>query len=274
MAEFWQTITALVDSGISAVTNLFNGLPEPIKAVLSGIWDTMKTVFSWSPLGLITNNFSEIMTFLTGLPATFSSLGEMTMDGLINGITSKIATLKETMYGMGSEVINSFKDMLGIASPSKVFAVMGDQTMQGLTVGLNRSQQSPINEVSKLGKQMAGTAFVLGISALPAAAMPDAARLIKSGELPAKTIQRHADGQLAPNATPAVDRLNAGTAFRHRQLQPPQAVHIDAGIHAPITIYATANMDPQDIARLVAIELDKRQRTQQARLRTSLKDLN
>ncbi|MDV5392290.1 phage tail tape measure protein [Shewanella xiamenensis] len=173
MAGFWQTITSLVDSGVIAVTNLFNGLPESVKAVLSEIWGAMKTVFSWSPIGLIVNNFDDIVSFFTGLPAKFSSLGEMTMDGLVKGITGKLDEVKETITNAASDAIGWFKDVLGIASPSKVFAVMGDQTMQGLTVGLNRSQQDPLNEVNKLSKQMAGTAFVLGISALPAAAMPN-----------------------------------------------------------------------------------------------------
>lgn len=351
MTGFWQTITSLVDSGVIAVTNLFNGLPEPIKAVLSGIWETMKTVFSWSPLGLIVSNFSEIMSFFTGLPAKFSSLGEMTMDGLVKGITGKLTEVKETITNAASNAIGWFKDVLGIASPSKVFAVMGDQTMDGLTVGLNRSQQAPLNEVSKLGKQMAGTAFVLGISALPTAAtpndvtnlpspapifqnreiieqlspaklsqpedivrqvreeylgtslqaipdqtrtirdeyqsadysVPDAIRLVKEGDLPARKAKSddltHNGSDLAHNSNGlthgvAPDRLSAGSAFAQRQAPQPQTVHIDAGIHAPITIYATPNMDAQDVARLVAIELEKRDRAQQARLRSSLKDLN
>ncbi|SUJ13474.1 hypothetical protein [Shewanella morhuae] len=307
MVGFWQTITSLVDSGIIAVTNLFNGLPEPIKAVLSGIWETMKTVFSWSPLGLIVNNFSEVITFFTGLPAKFSSLGEMTMDGLVKGITGKLTEVKETITNAASNAIGWFKDVLGIASPSKVFAVMGDQTMQGLTVGISRTQQKPLAEVNKLSKQMAGTAFVLGISALPAAAMPnlqaipdqtrtirdeyqgadysvpDAIRLVKEGELPARKTKSddlthngsdlaHNSNGLTHNAAP--DRLSAGSAFAQRQAPQSQTVHIDAGIHAPITIHATANMDAQDVARLVAIELEKRDRAQQARLRSSLKDLN
>ena len=293
MAGFWQSITSLTGEGIAAVKNYFNGLPEPIKAVLSGIWETMKTVFSWSPLGLIVNNFSEIMSFFTGLPAKFSSLGEMTMDGLVKGITGKLTEVKETITNAASNAIGWFKDVLGIASPSKAFAVMGDQTMQGLTVGISRTQQEPLAEVNKLSKQLAGTAFVLGISALPAAAMPnlqaipdqtrtirdeyqgadysvpDAIRLVKEGELPARKAK---SGDLTHNAAP--DRLSAGSAFAQRQVPQPQTVHIDAGIHAPITIYATPNMDAQDVARLVAIELEKRDRAQQARLRSSLKDLN
>lgn len=291
MSDFWLTIKSLAGEGIEAVKSYFNGLPEPLKAVLSGIWETMKTVFSWSPIGLIVNNFDNIVSYLTGLPAKFSSLGEMTMDGLINGITSKIAALKETMFGMGRDVISSFKEILGIASPSKVFAVMGDQTMQGLTVGINRSQQAPLNEVGKLGKQMAGAAFVLGVTALPAAAItdqtriirdeyqsadysvPDAIRLVKEGELPArkpKSDDLSPDDNSLTHST-APDRLGA---FAQRQAPQPQTVHIDAGIHAPITVYATANMNAQDVAQLIAIELEKRERAQQARLRSSLKDLN
>ncbi|MEJ6522105.1 phage tail tape measure protein [Shewanella bicestrii] len=339
MAGFWQSITSLTGEGIAAIKGYFNSLPEPIKAVLSGIWDTMKTVFSWSPIGLIVNNFDDIVSFFTGLPAKFSSLGEMTMDGLVKGITGKLTEVKESITNAASSAIGWFKDVLGIASPSKVFAVMGDQTMQGLTVGLNRSQQDPLNEVNKLSKQMAGTAFVLGISAIPAAAMPndvanqpapiiqnreiveqlspaklsqpedivrqvreqylgtslqvipdqtrtirdeyqgadysvpDAIRLVKEGELPARKPKSDDlspdDNGLTHSAAP--DRL--GT-FAQRQAPQPQTVHIDAGIHAPITVYATANMNAQDVAQLIAIELEKRERAQQARLRSSLKDLN
>ena len=113
--------------------------------------------------------------------------------------------------------------------------------------------------------------------------VPDAIRLIKEGELPARKAKsddlthngsdlKHSDNGLTHNAAP--DRLSAGSAFAQRQAPQPQAVHIDAGIHAPITIHATANMDAQDVARLVGAELDKRARAQQARLRSSLKDLN
>lgn len=345
MAGFWQSITSLTGEGIAAIKGYFNGLPEPIKAVLSGIWDTMKTVFSWSPIGVIVNNFDDIVSFFTGLPAKFSSLGEMTMDGLVKGITGKLAEVKETITNAASDAIGWFKDVLGIASPSKVFAVMGDQTMQGLTVGINRSQQEPLSEINKLSKQMAGTAFVLSISALPAAAMPndvanqpspapivqnreiveqlspaklsqpedivrqvreqylgtslqaipdqtrtirdeyqgaeylpnssvpDAIRLVKEGELPAR---KPKDDDLSPDDyslthSTATDRLGA---FAQRQAPQPQTIHIDAGIHAPITVYATANMNAQDVAQLIAIELEKRERAQQARLRSSLKDLN
>lgn len=293
---FWQGLQEGLAPVAEALGPAFTALGSaliPLKPIWDGIASVLGTVWKWvtellTPINTTAAELdnatgagkrfglwlADIINFFPQVIGNFMSFGANIMDGVINGVVSKVGALKEAIFGAANGAIDSFKDMLGIASPSKVFAVMGDQTMQGLTVGISRTQQEPLAEVNKLSKQMAGTAFVLGISALPAAAMPDATRLIKSGELPARTIQRHVDDGLAPNAASAVDRLSAGSAFAQRQAAQPQTVHIDAGIHAPITIYATPNMDAQDVARLVAIELEKRDRAQQARLRSSLKDLN
>lgn len=108
---------------------------------------------------------------------------------------------------------------------------------------------------------------------LPNSSVPDAIRLVKEGELPARKPKSDDllpdDNGLTHSTTP--DRLGV---FAQRQAPQQQTVHIDAGIHAPITVYATAGMDAQDVAQLIAIELEKRERAQQARLRSSLKDLN
>lgn len=293
---FWQGLQeglAPVAEALGPAFVAFGSALAPLKPIWDGIASVLGTVWKWVTELLTPINatavelenatgagkrfglwLADIINFFPQVIGNFMSFGANIMDGVINGVVSKVGALKEAIFGAANGAIDSFKDMLGIASPSKVFAVMGDQTMQGLTVGISRTQQEPLAEVNKLSKQMAGTAFVLGISALPAAAMPDATRLIKGGELPARTIQRDVDDGLAPNAASAVDRLSAGSAFAQRQAAQPQTVHIDAGIHAPITIHATANMDAQDVARLVAIELEKRDRAQQARLRSSLKDLN
>ncbi|MCS6192176.1 phage tail tape measure protein [Shewanella baltica] len=293
---FWQGLQeglAPVAEALGPAFVAFGSALAPLKPIWDGIASVLGTVWKWvtellTPINATAAELdnatgagkrfglwlADIINFFPQVIGNFMSFGANIMDGVINGVVSKVGALKEAIFGAANGAIDSFKDMLGIASPSKVFAVMGDQTMQGLTVGISRTQQEPLAEVNKLSKQMAGTAFVLGISALPAAAMPDATRLIKGGELPARTIQRDVDDGLAPNAASVVDRLSTGSAFAQRQASQPQTVHIDAGIHAPITIYATPNMDAQDVARLVAIELEKRDRAQQARLRSSLKDLN
>lgn len=407
---FWQGLQEGLAPVAEALGPAFTALGSalmPLKPIWDGIASVLGTVWKWvtdllTPINATAAELdnatgagkrfglwlADIINFFPQVIGNFMSFGANIMDGVINGVVSKVGALKEAIFGAANGAIDSFKDMLGIASPSKVFAVMGDQTMQGLTVGISRTQQEPLAEVNKLSKQLAGTAFVLGISALPAAAMPndvtnlmspvpnanreiieqlspaklsqpedivrqvrdehsaavlsavpsanreiieqlspaklsqpedivrqvreeylgtslqaipdqtrtirdeyqgadysvpDAIRLVKEGELPARKAKSddltHNGSDLALNSnglthSAAPDRLSAGSAFAQRQAPQPQTVHIDAGIHAPITIYATPNMDAQDVARLVAIELEKRDRAQQARLRSSLKDLN
>ncbi|MFV0595466.1 phage tail tape measure protein [Shewanella sp.] len=310
---FWQGLQeglAPVAEALSPAFVAFGSALAPLKPIWDGIASAMGTVWKWvtdlltpinstaAELDNATNAgkrfglwLADLINIIPRLAGDFVGFGANLMEGFSKGIMSMGHLIKESLGSTISEGVDYFKNLLGIASPSKVFAVMGDQTMQGLTVGINRSQQAPLNEVGKLGKQMAGAAFVLGVTALPAAAItdqtriirdeyqsadysvPDAIRLVKEGELPARKPKSDNlspdDNGLTHSAAP--DRL--GT-FAQRQAPQPQTVHIDAGIHAPITVYATANMNAQDVAQLIAIELEKRERAQQARLRSSLKDLN
>ncbi len=265
MGGFWETIKGYANAGFNVLKTIFGWTPlgmvvnnfGAISSWMGGFWETikgyanagfnvLKTIFGWTPLGLITNNFNGIVAFFTGLPAKFMSLGEMTMDGLVKGITNKLASVKEAIYGAGSGAISWFKETLGIASPSKVFATMGDQTMQGLNVGINRSQGEPLKQVRKVGKAMAGTAMVVGATSMPAAAKP---AFVSGSQLKQPT--------------------NVQTAAK-RQSQP---VHIDASINAPITIYASPGMDTQEIARQVALQMEAYQRQQQAKLRSKFGDI-
>lgn len=310
---FWQGLQeglAPVAEALSPAFVAFGSALAPLKPIWDGIASAMGTVWKWATdlltpinstaaeLDNATNAgkrfglwLADLINIIPRLAGDFVGWGANLMEGFSKGIMSMGHLIKESLGSTISEGVDYFKNLLGIASPSKVFAVMGDQTMQGLTVGINRSQQAPLNEVGKLGKQMAGAAFVLGVTALPAAAItdqtriirdeyqsadysvPDAIRLVKEGELPArkpKSDDLSPDDNSLTHST-APDRLGA---FAQRQAPQPQTVHIDAGIHAPITVYATANMNAQDVAQLIAIELEKRERAQQARLRSSLKDLN
>ena len=245
-------ITALVTAGYFLIKNWdtvkawMSSFWESIKGYASSAWDVLKTIFGWTPLGLIANNFNGIVQFFTGLPAKFMSLGEMTMDGLIKGITGKLTQVKESITGAASSAIGWFKETLGIASPSKVFATMGDQTMQGLNVGINRSQGAPLKQVKKVGKAMAGTAMIVGATSLPAAAKPN----FVSGS-----------------------QLNQSGIAQASANKSGQTIHIDASINAPITIHATPGMDTQEIARQVAIQLEQHQRQQEAKLKASLRDI-
>lgn len=279
-ADLWQDAGNLCQAGIAFIKELFSGIANFIGNILGGIWDTMKTVFGWTPLGLIVNNWDQISAYFSGLPARFTEFGSNLMSGLVEGITGKLSAVKDAVTGAASSAIGWFKDVLGIKSPSTVFAAAGDDTMAGLTLGIQRSQSEPLNQVGQLSKQLTAASFVLGISALPAGATPISDAELKATRLNAipyetRTIrEQFAPGALA-NQQQAIKPANSpfAAAADKQQTKAPQTIHVDASISAPIAIYAQPGMDANAIAQQVAQELDKRERAQKARLRSALRDL-
>ena len=69
------------------------------------------------------------------LPSAVVSIGENLVKGLWNGIEDKVDWVCEKIKGMGKSIEKAIKKVFGIASPSKVFAEIGDYLAQGLGVG-------------------------------------------------------------------------------------------------------------------------------------------
>ena len=59
--------------------------------------------------------------------------------GLIDGISDMISNVKETISGVAETVSSKFKELLGIASPSKVFSQYGKFIDEGLSRGMQKN---------------------------------------------------------------------------------------------------------------------------------------
>lgn len=68
-----------------------------------------------------------------------AGLGRDLIAGLVSGITGAVGSVVEAVTGAVGSAITAAKDVLGIASPSKVFAEIGDQTAEGYAQGVDRS---------------------------------------------------------------------------------------------------------------------------------------
>lgn len=222
---------------------------QPIAAFFADIWSRLRTicaggmgnitalVINWSPLGVFYQAFAGVMSwFGIELPAKFTQFGANILRGLVNGITGSMGAVKDAISNAGSSTIAWFKEKLGIHSPSRVFAQLGDYTMQGLAVGLDRSEGAPIAKVSGLAQRLTqlGTGIAIGTAAaLPASAFDTRAPLSQGGFGAGMTIQ---------------------------------------GDKIEITIQAQAGSDPQAIARAVYAAMEQRDREKAARIRSSLRD--
>lgn len=129
----------------------------PISAFFVGIWTTIKTAFNggirgisaliinWSPIGLFYSAFAGVLRwFGIDLPAKFTGFGAMILEGLKNGILSKVNAVKDAITGAVSGVIDKARGILGIHSPSRVFMGIGGYTMQGMANGIANANNLPV----------------------------------------------------------------------------------------------------------------------------------
>lgn len=230
-------------SGVSAVIEFFGGLWQQIKdAFAGGISGISALIINWSPVGLFYQAFAGVMSYFgVDLPGKFTEFGGMLMNGMVQGIRNGLGAVRDAITGAGDQAIGWFKDKLGIRSPSRVFAALGDDTMAGLEQGLERSKPGPLASIIEAGKAIAGAATVsLGVAGTPAVA------------------------DIAPLTGITVDSrppLQAAAA--------PVTVQGDT-IHIQIT--AAPGTDTRELERMVNRVLEERERNKAARIRSSLYD--
>ena len=130
-----ELYSKMLDAGKKAIENLISGISHKIedaKTKAGEVITTVKGVFE----GL---NLFDI--------------GKNLIQGFVNGVSTMIETAKNTVAGIGNSVITKMKDVLGINSPSKVFAEIGDFLMQGLVVGVETGQQIVNDAMNLMGLQ-------------------------------------------------------------------------------------------------------------------------
>jgi phage-related protein len=79
---------------------------------------------------------SRALTAISRLPALFASIGISMMQGLFNGIVSRGESIISYLQGLARRAASTFANILGIASPSKVFEEFGRNIVEGLVEGL------------------------------------------------------------------------------------------------------------------------------------------
>ena len=125
---------------LSNVVNFFTQLPGRVASFLSSV---ISRVASW--VGQMASNAanaasrfgSSLINGLASLPGRVVSIGSNIIQGLVNGITGAAGMVIDAIGGVVNDAIGWAKGLLGIASPSKVFAEIGDFTMQGMEEGIN-----------------------------------------------------------------------------------------------------------------------------------------
>lgn len=113
---------------VTLATGIINAIPELV-AMLPEIIDTIKDSFAQQDWGQI---------------------GKDIIDGLINGLKSMLSSLWDTVKDVAKSIGDTFKEILGIHSPSKLFMQFGIYTDKGYAIGIEKGKKQIYKELSNL----------------------------------------------------------------------------------------------------------------------------
>jgi hypothetical protein len=116
----------------------FRGMWEDLKAAFGdGIGAVTKLLLDWSPFGAI---YRVIVSALESLgievPEVMQTLGGWIVDGLAGGITDGFSVARQAIADLANSLMDWFKGVLGINSPSRVFAGFGVNIVEGIINGI------------------------------------------------------------------------------------------------------------------------------------------
>lgn len=201
-----------------------------LAAAVGGWWDSVR------------GGAAALWQDLVGLKDRFATMGGDLMDGLKNGIVSRLPNVREAIGGVADSVGSWFKEKLGIASPSRVMMQYGAWVSEGAAIGIEGGSPA-------IRKAAAGMVAAASIG-LPAMA--------------------------AGGPVPSIVQPSALTIDSRPPLSAPAPARspiAGGGNTYHITVNVAPGADGRAIAAAIGAELDRRDRAASARGRSSLYDL-
>lgn len=137
---------------------------------IMGAFRFIRGAMNWRPVETLRGAWSTVSGFFTGMATRFNGFGRMIMQGLVAGVRAMLGEVAGAVVGVANGAVARFKGVLGIRSPSRVFAALGGWTMAGLSQGLGLGGRDAVRQAGMVG------AAVIAAMPTPGAALPEVAR--------------------------------------------------------------------------------------------------
>lgn len=152
----WHSIVGIVTGLIGGVIGLIDGFITSIIAFFTTLSDILVGN------SIIPDMMDDIVTSITtGLSTALETVKTWVSDfvlaahelvaGLIQGVKDKATEFIETVVGIGKSALEGIKKLLGISSPSSIFADIGVNLIQGLINGISGMLGALGDVVGKIG---------------------------------------------------------------------------------------------------------------------------
>lgn len=157
-------VLGFVASALVVAGGLVLGFASASMFVSGAIWEGAIAAFEWliEKLGAASVWFDDLRAQLGKIDFgdVAMAIGKSIVRGIAMGISSMLGLPIQAVEQLGSAVVGKLKGLLGIRSPSRVFAALGADTTSGFAIGIERGERS----VQAAGHGLA-TAHLGGFSA-------------------------------------------------------------------------------------------------------------
>jgi phage-related protein len=136
----WEIIKGVIQTALDLIKGILTVALALLRGDWAGAWEAIKAtaVKVWDDLkALIQGTLDTIVGILKTI--NLYDVGKSMLEGLINGAESMAQRLIDAVLGPINSAIAAAKRLLGIHSPSTVFAAMGVQSMTGFAQGVGQS---------------------------------------------------------------------------------------------------------------------------------------
>jgi phage-related protein len=174
-ADEWSPdwLKAFFQSSVDGATLPLNGLEATVKLAFEGIkrWmidPVQATKDAWSGIGTffsgimvdvkenIAFGWNQVTALFEGWKADFIDVGKQLVEGLRQGITARWDAMLEWAGDKFEALKKSFRDRLGIKSPSRVFREYGEFITQGLAEGLDAGADGAVEAMARVAEAVKG----------------------------------------------------------------------------------------------------------------------
>lgn len=163
-----ELIKGILRAALAILQGDWSGAWEIIKTTVTNVWENIKGILSGALAILqtmfgpafeiiktsISTKWDEITAWFAGLPDTMAQLGRDLIQGMIDGIAEAAQNLKQFIEDLFGDVIAIAKRILGIKSPSSVFADIGGNLGLGFAAGIRASTPAAVDAVNAMMSQV------------------------------------------------------------------------------------------------------------------------
>lgn len=178
--KHWDKIKSAFNIGIGYLGQAWGWLKANARRMLEFTGPIGRAaLFIWDNWATIKRAFGDALNYVLALGGRFVSAGRAIIDGLVAGINAAPGKIWAALKGIIGGAWQKSKEFLGIASPSRLFSVMGGHISAGLAVGIDRGGRQPLTSMKRLAS---GVAAAGAMSLSPMAAAGPGAGMAARGQ--------------------------------------------------------------------------------------------